>query len=106
MSDQAPEAPKAPTKEEIEQQTHATRIAFADIADLLRSCVFPGALAVRVARAISYLDAHVQAMGATSKVDKAEEKRQKKALKLKKQKGLKVVGDGDKPAEASSDGEK
>lgn len=74
-----------------------------DIAQLLRDCVFPGALAVRVAASIQWLEQSAQAMRTTAEGDekkaKAEEKRKKKSLKRSKLTVALEVANGEAPKE-------
>lgn len=72
--------PAEPTKEQVAHAEHASRV-MKDIAQLLKDCVFPGALAPRVAASIQWLE---QSAAACVPVAKAEEKRKRKALKRAK----------------------
>lgn len=78
-----------PTTEQLDHAKQAAA-AFTDIAQLLKECVFPGSHAARVAVAIGYLERSAAAM---VPVAKADDKRAKKALKLKKQ--LKAAPEGE-----------
>lgn len=75
-----------PTKEQVEHARQAGDM-MKDIAQLLKDCVFPGALALRVAGAIGWLERSAAAMpqkADETAVEKAEVKRKRKALKLAK----------------------
>lgn len=78
-----------PTQEQLDHAKQAAA-AFTDIAQLLKDCVFPGVHAARVASAIGYLE---RSAAACLPLAKADEKRAKKALKLKKQ--LKAAPEGE-----------
>lgn len=80
-----PTAAALPTKAQLEHARQAGDM-MRDIAQLLKDCVFPGALAMRVAGSIQWLERSAAAMPSevdAAKFDKAEAKRERKALKRK-----------------------